>query len=155
MIKKIRVLFFILGVLFIIIGFYFEQTKNTKVYDKVIGTWYEDSGMLFTFSENSFYWYKDFTNLKTNYYKGNIKITNLCDFHLTKEQIKEEYGNINCKDYYEIKLYPKELIKNQKTEKYKGNYYIKFALYFEKNRKAYLYDFRKNKFYDVAKIENF
>lgn len=129
--------------------------KRSKNNDRVIGDWYEDSGMLFRFSNNEFYWYKDFTDLENNYYKGNLEIINLCDLDLTDKQIKEEYGDIHCKDYYEIKLYPKELISDKKNEKYRNNYFLKFALYFAEKNEIYLYDFRQEKFYSISKINNF
>lgn len=147
---------FIVFIFFLFIGstLYLKRIKKTEK-NKIIGTWYEESGMLFKFTEDTFYWYKDFTDLKDNYYKGRLEIKELCDFHLSKKEIKKEYGDINCQDYYEIKLYPKELVSKGKNEKYKEEYFVKFAMYFESNNKTYLYDFSKNKFYTIAKINNF
>lgn len=153
-IKKISLFLFFLILLFAFILF-FIKTRPKQEYMEVYGSWYEDSGMLFTFSNHTFYWYKDFMDQKNNYYKGNLEIKSLCDLGLTKEEIKKEYGEISCKDYYELDLYPKELKSEEKEETYNGTYALKFALYFASEKEVYLYDFSKEKFYEVAKIENF
>lgn len=153
-IKKISILLFLLFLVLLSL-FYRLRPKQKQSYSQVYGSWYEDSGMLFTFSNHTFYWYKDFMDLDNNYYTGNLEIKNLCDFNLSKEEIKEEYGEIECKDYYELYLYPKKLKTIDKKETYSGEYALKFALYFASKKEVYLYDFSKEKFYEVAKIENF
>ncbi len=145
---------FIIGSIFIICGAFELNSANNK-YDRILGYWYEESGMLFKFENNVFYWYKDYNELSDNYYQGNLEIINLCDYHLNKQKIKDVYGNIDCHDYYELKLYPKKIISNKKVNYYNNNYYLKLAIYFEDIYHVHLYDFTKNKIYDIAKMLNF
>lgn len=152
--KILSLILFIISFVCIFCGLFLLKGREKKE-NRVIGEWFEESGMYFKFSNHSFYWYKDFMDLENNYYKGNIEIKNLCNFNLSKKELKKEYGDIDCHDYYEINLHPKILVSDEKKEKYDSSYALKFALYFEDKNTVYLYDFTKNKIYHVAKLDNF
>ncbi len=147
--KKIYIFIFIL---FLCCCFFFRDKKEDR---EIRGSYLEESGMLFFFSNEDSYWYKDYNDLEYNYYKGKVKIKSLCSYHYKKKEIKKKYGKISCKDYYEVYFYPEYLVKNKEKIAYQEEEPLKFALYFYKKDKTYLYDFSKKVFYEVAKFDNF
>ena len=152
--KKIKYIILLIGIALIILGIILNNYKNKS--DNILNSpWLETSGSLLIINNNKFSWYKDYNNLKDNYYKGTVIYKTLDSYNYDKEYIKEKYGNINTKLFYIIKLYPNKLVINKNKKHINSSYPLAFELILEDNLKeGILYSKDLLKTYEIIKYGN-
>ena len=152
--KIIKYILLVLGCFLIIIGtmLYRNNKKSNYILN---GKWLEQSGSILIIKNNKFYWYKDYNNLKDNYYKGIIKYKVLDEYNYDKNYIQKKYGDINPKLFYIIKVYPSKLVINKKNKDISNKYQLLFELALESNKKeGILYSKNLIKTYEIIKYGN-
>ena len=152
--KRIKYIFLFLGVTLIVIGMFLKPLNKT-IEKSLDGKWLEISGSLFVIEGNKFSWYKDYNNLKDNYYTGEISYTSLDNYNYDDKYIKEKYGDIDPSLFYILKLYPKRLTINDNKTILKNKYHLSFELALETNKKeGILYSKDLIKTYEIIKYGN-
>ena len=151
--KLIKYILLFSGTLLIIISLLISNKKIIN--NSLNGTWLEESGSLFIFKDNYFYWYKDYNNLNDNYYKGKIDYKTIDKYNYSDYYIKKNYGNIDKKSLYIIKLYPSILVKDGYSKKIDSSYGLSFELLLNDNKyEADMYNKNFQTIYKIIKYEN-
>ncbi|MGN0973826.1 MAG: hypothetical protein ACI4OT_03715 [Bacilli bacterium] len=133
--KFIKYILLVLGIILISIGIILNINNEKKIkLNSLNGKWLEESGSLFIIKNNYFYWYKDYNDLNNNYYKGKISYKTLDEYNYTNDYIKEEYGNINKKLFYIIKIYPDTLVKENEKISLDNSYHLLFELLLDNDK---------------------
>ena len=148
--KIIKYIIFIIGLILISIGVLISN--HNKSNNPLKTSWLELSGSLIIIKNNNFYWYKDYTNLKDNYYKGKIEYRKLNSYNYSKKYLKEKYGDINPNLFYIIKVYPTKLVINKKKKYVNKKYPLSFELILEDNfKEGIMYSKDLLKTYEIIK----